>query len=109
VTKIGANEDFPTVTPQPTVFSLVSISEEELELDFVVYPNPAQGSFFVQISDPSSLASFQLLDLSGQLVLSGNLDINKEVSIAEMKSGCYTLVVNTSEGRSLFKRVVILQ
>jgi len=109
VTKIGANEDFPTVTPQPTVFSLVSISEEELDLDFVVYPNPAQGSFFVQISDPSSLVSFQLLDLSGQLVLSGNLGVNKEVSIAEMKSGCYTLVVNTSEGRSLFKRVVILQ
>jgi hypothetical protein len=109
VTKIAANDDFPTVTPQPNVFSLVSVSTNEINGDFKIYPNPAKGSFYVQISDNSSLLAYQLMDATGKVVLSGELDYSKEISISAMKSGSYLLKIYGSDGGSAFKRVFILE
>ena len=109
VTKIGENEDFPFVAPQPDVFSLVSVIEYELTDEFNVYPNPAKGSITIELSEQFVASDYNIIDLTGKVVQKGELNSNTEVEIQALKSGYYMLKVSTNEGKLFYKKVLVLQ
>ncbi len=77
---------------------------DELLLDVMVYPNP----FVNEIMLKTNLnGTYELFDLSGKLVITGNLEIGeKTIHVADLTSSMYFLRVSTFDGKRITKKVI---
>ena len=65
------------------------------EEDFIIYPNPVKGNtLFVKLPN-NDKASYRILNMLGQTVMSG--DSAKEINVSNLKSGMYFIEVNDGE------------
>jgi len=77
-------------------YLLNSLSVDEISLEFVLYPNPAQNSLFINgIIDQNS--SYEIYDNIGQLVASGI--VNNQINIAHLSSGFYIIKISNSDSK----------
>lgn len=95
------------------VFGPISVSCGELENSMIVFPNPTNGAFTVQISSISDIsnADIMVLDLTGKVVATHNLTIhegNNQVMFDHMDLKKGTYIVNVvSESEFTPVRVVV--
>ncbi|WP_308992139.1 T9SS type A sorting domain-containing protein [Mariniflexile litorale] len=70
-----------------------------------IYPNPISGkTIHVAISQPYTTASYHLTDLTGNVILAGNL-INKQIYVGSLTSGMYLLTIR-SKGTTVTKKII---
>jgi len=71
-----------------------------LDGKLVAYPNPTSGSLTVHLNGQQRFSSLQLIDLTGRVLLSEQgLDTNhRELSLASLPNGVYTLTLTTEAG-----------
>ncbi len=82
------------------------ISEEKINEDLLVYPNPNKGSFMVDIKDNNEeTASYLVFDATGTLVQKGECSINQMVDITNNPAGMYLLRI--IKGEYVYSRVVV--
>jgi len=74
--------------------------------DFKIYPNPASNVITVQSKNDNKIASFQVLDLLGKEVISAK-NINNKLDVSNVSSGMYLLQINSDNGNSVTKKIVI--
>jgi hypothetical protein len=85
--------------------------EDELNAQISVYPNPSNGTVFINFLDNSIIKSshIQLFDLSGKEISiqknEGGRDYIK-LNLSNLNNGIYLLKVNSSKG-SIYKRFVL--
>jgi hypothetical protein len=75
-----------------------------------VYPNPASNELFINDGIPSDVGSYALTDPAGRIVLSGRetpLDGNHSVDISSVSMGAYILSIETRDGHSFVRRIVV--
>lgn len=76
--------------------------EEELFLDFEVYPNPNNGQFAVALATNGNNAYLEVFNSLGGLVYSQSLmDGNNNIETKGLAAGAYTVVVTTDESRAV--------
>lgn len=82
------------------------ISETE---KILVYPNPANNSFFVQIPTSSNAKKLILYNVTGRLVFEQQIEEVQtiEVSSGELPAGVYFLKIQMSDGSNLMKKVEV--
>lgn len=67
-----------------------------------VYPNPVRHELFVALGHAANGEHYHLLDASGKLVLQGRVEADRQpISMEEVASGTYHLLLNTPEGTPL--------
>ncbi len=73
-----------------------------------IYPNPTNGSLYLQTDAAVRMIKAELFDLSGRMVFSSELNgLNSEqIDLSGLKNGIYQLQIHTSEGVSLQKVVL---
>ena len=74
-----------------------------------VYPNPANNEITIEINDINYLpAHFKLYDLSGKIIITGNLRSNKTiVDLASVKEGIYIYrIINSEQGKPITGMVI---
>jgi hypothetical protein len=81
-----------TFTPFNSVGDLPS--EQNI---FSVYPNPASGSFTVEMKNQGK-AEFDLVNAIGQVVTSGSINGKTKVDLSNLSSGAYFIRVTTQTG-----------
>lgn len=82
------------------------ISEEKINEDLLVYPNPNKGSFMVDIKDNNEeTTSYLVFDATGTLVQKGECSINQMVDITNNPAGVYLLRI--IKGEYVYSRVVV--
>lgn len=82
--------------------------EAALKQEPVVYPNPAQDYLTIgNLHWPGNTYTFQLTDLSGRIVQSGDLPINATISLPEHLNGIYLLTITSQTGFGWARKVVI--
>jgi photosystem II stability/assembly factor-like uncharacterized protein len=81
----------------------VSVNEEVFS-GIKLYPNPSAE--YIKIDGISNQSSFKLLDLSGRVVLSGNMK-NKKINLKNVTDGFYLLQIKSEEKISTHKITVI--
>ena len=65
------------------------------EEDFTIYPNPVKGNIlYVKSSNPID-ASYRIINMIGQTIMSGSL--TKEIQVGNLKTGMYFIEVNDGE------------
>ncbi|MDO7173810.1 T9SS type A sorting domain-containing protein [Mariniflexile sp. AS56] len=70
-----------------------------------IYPNPVNGkTIHVAFSNPHDAVNYQLSDLTGNVVLTGNLT-DKQIHIGNLTSGMYLLTIR-SNGNTVTKKVI---
>lgn len=90
----------------------ISVIENEIsEVDFDLYPNPNTGAFKVNlpISESNEVFTYQLLNVSGQLIQSGTITNDNTVIIEKAIPGVYILQLNSSNPslKPGFKKLII--
>ncbi len=81
-----------------------AVDEEELEAvqqDIQVYPNPSEGSFFIQLpKEEVGYRSYSVWSVDGKEVCSGNLETGQtgSIDLSLQKSGLYHLRIRTESG-----------
>ena len=85
--------------------------EDELGLDFDLYPNPSVDNSFVKINhSQEDINNIQVFSLSGQLLYSYAINIAENnihtLDISNMSNGVYTIRVGNQSG-SLSKRLIV--
>ena len=79
--------------------SIISSIEETENLRFSVYPNPASQYINIKSNIASGNSSYQVIDLTGRVLLSGKLNNNLEnmINVASLPVGTYALRISDSE------------
>ncbi len=69
-----------------------------LHLDMNVYPNPSSDVIFVDLKDGKGQpASYKMINLLGEIVLTGSLQPNQtKINVSELNSGYYLLEISNS-------------
>lgn len=83
----------------------VGIEEEDFISDVVVYPNPSNGTFYIE-SDNWNDATYELFDLNGRLIHSANLNSNLIEITVPFETGIFVLKIQNSNG--IFTKKIIV-
>ncbi len=85
--------------------NVVQLLNDTNELcDFTVYPNPAQGKIYIQLSEGEEIREVNIYNTLGvQLYSSRNLKID----VSNLYSGMYILEIETKTGARVVKRIII--
>jgi uncharacterized delta-60 repeat protein len=83
---------------------LVTIDETMEENAMIIYPNPSNGTFTIEVDHIGELL---IMDNLGRLILQKKLKSNKEsIDLSNMNSGIYFLRLHTAQ-QQLTKKVII--
>ncbi|WNM19812.1 reprolysin-like metallopeptidase [Flavobacterium capsici] len=80
------------------------------EKNFVIYPNPNNGTFTVQVTNLLNDVTLNVHDIRGRLILTKTIKasglINEEVSLANAQSGVYLITIEDGDVKTTKKIVV---
>lgn len=91
----------------------VGVTEPELDHQLLIFPNPNNGEFTVEVSgEVGNKAELQILDLSGRLVYDGSMTSNEQfaqsqLNLSGLQNGQYIAVVKT--GKAVYTQKFIKQ
>lgn len=106
VVKIGPNDLYPTVEVNPTGNPLVWISENTMETDVLVYPNPAEDHIVIS-TQKESILNFTIQDMNGKILAQDSLYKSIELQTQIFESGMYILTLRSEDGVDAIQRIVI--
>jgi hypothetical protein len=77
--------------------------------EFSLFPNPAKNSISIKLSNDNLATKITIFDLTGKLLLSQKLENNPEntISTAALTKGIYLVSVETENGISYSKKLII--
>ncbi len=77
--------------------------------EFSLFPNPAKNSISIKLSNENLATKIAVFDLTGKLILSQKLENNPEntISISSITKGIYMVSVETENGVSYSKKLII--
>ncbi len=84
---------------------LVKISEQTNFSNFKIYPNPFKETLTITNSQSSNPVLFEIHDIFGQVVLSGEFENQTEISTGKFSSGIYIVKISNGQ-QNYFKKVV---
>ncbi len=77
------------------------------EVQFSVFPNPSNGSFFVSVPADLTSAAIKLTDISGRLILEREMNMpTEQVNTEALAKGIYILTLQSNRGTASKKLVV---
>lgn len=103
--KIGPNDLFPVIEPDPVPNSLVDIIEWD-EMTLKIYPIPTSDKLYIEHNSAQKM-KFQLVDLNGKTLINVEADGNSELDISLLDAGMYLLYV--SDERKPNSKVIRIQ
>ena len=103
--KFGINHAFPTIIGVTAVYNFVGLEESNVA-EFILYPNPA--SFEFAISTPyEGHAQVTVINILGEVLISGSLVSEGTFNISELCSGIYTVIVETENGLKQSRKLIV--
>ncbi len=90
--------------------SIIGIMPVSFSPDILIFPNPADGYFFIQCND-NTIQSFQMdiYDLLGNNVFSGSYINQQNNSISlHLPRGLYIVHIRTNEQKNYFRKLIIM-
>ena len=80
------------------------LGTHEIENQILVYPNPSDGLFNINLEGNSS---YRILDISGKLIEGGTLGVGLNVIKLDVNPGIYLLHLNGTSGAVTAKKIVV--
>ena len=81
--------------------------KEETITDFILSPNPNNGSFEISLTYPGENTYIEILDLSGKVIYRKLLNNNHQrIKLDEINSGCYLVILNENGNKKIKKLII---
>jgi bacillolysin len=80
----------------PPLNGILGDEDFEFESDFLLYPNPVKDNLSIKLAGESQNATFRIVNMIGQEVLSGELN-KGTVNVENLNTGVYFMEVNDGE------------
>lgn len=103
ITSSGTSDNFVHKMDQSIVTGIPDVSKS----DVLLYPNPSEGTFYVDLGKKYSEVKIDVYSALGKKVYSSNSvnTIEEEIYISECSSGIYFVNIQTNEGQSVIKLI----
>ena len=75
---------------------VVTGNNDQLKNDLILYPNPVENHFTIQLPNNAKVDEIEVLDLSGRIVLATKG--NQNMDISNLKSGIYFVIIKNENG-----------
>ena len=81
--------------------------EEELQEDILIYPNPSNGDFVIQLNNPSLVKEIRIVDNLGKPIHSlKRIERENQFNLIHPPSGSYTIEV-VYHHETILKKIII--
>lgn len=94
VDNIQFDPEFDLISKDNSV--VLGLNDEFLDVQFEVYPNPANNELFIQKPRDLEISNIQIYDVLGRLVKEYNMD--SPLNIKALSSGLHFMIFETSHG-----------
>lgn len=84
------------------ILSVLGVEDQQLK-EFMIYPNPSEGRFWLKISDK---ATVNIYDLNGRLLFTGSKNAGTSMMEHNFPSGTYIIQVQTDKGTASKKLII---
>jgi hypothetical protein len=75
--------------------------------EIIIYPNPTNSSIVINDNENSTEKfNYQIFDLTGRIIQSGNSEFNKEINIENFTSGNYIIQIQKKNGIIINKKLI---
>ena len=88
-----------------TTLLVTGIQPETLDLQMYIYPNPANQTINVNITNGNKTFTYTVSDLLGRRLLTGSSDAQHAIDISTLRSGTYLFSVSSAEHKKTFRIV----
>lgn len=96
-----------TIGPVNDVNLLPSgINEATIDTKWLVTPNPSNGVFEIR-SNNTSVKQFDVVDMTGKIILKGNFNSDARIDITDKANGVYVLKVKDSSNNLIYTHKLI--
>lgn len=85
----------------------IGISQLISQNNFIIYPNPTNGEFFVDMNPTNSL-TLDIFDFYGKHVFNKSISDHSKINVTYLKDGVYNLSIKTAD-RTINKKLVIVR
>lgn len=82
---------------------LTAINETDKMQDIRIFPNPAKD--IISVNTPFTISKYEIADISGRIVLSGNLK-NESINISSLIKGIYFVKLTTTDFSIISNKLV---
>ncbi|MBK8807032.1 MAG: T9SS type A sorting domain-containing protein [Bacteroidales bacterium] len=79
----------------------VGIDEGNSQNEFKIFPNPSFDKLFIEAQNISIGSSYEILDLTGKLMVKDAFKVVNEIDIAELTKGVYLLKIEAKNATSI--------
>ncbi len=76
----------------------VSVNRRNISNDLKFFPNPATHEIYIEGSDFGMDSTYELHDLSGRILRTGNLTQGQAISVNGLSAGYYTITIKSESG-----------
>jgi len=83
-----------------------AIKQVKEEPTINVQPNPASEHVFVTLNNAEQ-ATMKIVDVLGNVVLKETISGTKKIDVSNFRSGAYFIMIETSTGRSLNRKLIV--
>jgi len=92
-------------TPDPEV----SIHEENLDDDFLIYPNPAANALYFKNNNSNNDSyQLQLIDVYGKVIIETQAEVSNKIDVTNISNGIYIVrLTNNNTNKTALKKVII--
>ena len=85
---------------QQSYISIVSVEDHDLDIDIMIYPNPAVDYLNVVVSDIDKANNYFMYDMTGKLIRQARInDKEFKIGFSALSTGNYMLVFTDEERR----------
>jgi hypothetical protein len=85
--------------------AILSVDVEDINtINFTIYPNPSQGAVSIRINEK---AQVRVVDLTGKVVYTNNLDAGDNKLNMSLQSGTYAVQVISAKGTTTSKLIIL--
>lgn len=83
----------------------LGINEPDMELEFILAPNPNSGEFEVKINKPNYTGGYKVIDLHGKVVYSASVSNTNSIKInlPDLPNGIYFLNIYSQEVQKMLR------
>ena len=94
VSSVQFDPEYDLISKNNTV--ILGADDPNLDVSFIVYPNPAQTEFFIQKSNALSISNIQIFDVLGRMIKETPYQAN--VNIEALSTGLHFIKFETNKG-----------
>ncbi len=94
VNEIQFDPEYDLISRNNTI--VLGVDEPNLDLTFLIYPNPAQSDFYIQNPSTLSISSIQIFDVLGRMVK--ETSYQNSINIETLSTGLHFVKFNTNKG-----------